>query len=532
MVKYIFITGGVVSGIGKGILASSIGRLLKDRGYSISIMKLDPYLNVDPGTMNPTQHGEVFVTDDGYETDLDLGHYERFTDTPMSGLNNVTSGSIYRSVINKERRGDYNGGTVQVIPHVTQEIKERIYRVSRLGFDFLIVEVGGTVGDIESLPFIEAIRQIKREVGRDNVVYSQVTLVPYIESSGELKSKPTQHSVKELKSLGINPDLLVCRCDRDIPSSTKEKLSNLCDIPKESIITARDAQTSLYSIPTMLDNQGLTKRVLDMFGISGGYEESNPFTSESEDLVSITIAIVGKYVELQDAYISVVEALNHSGMRLSISVNLKLVNSEYDIDLENVDGVIVPGGFGNRGIEGKIEAIRLARENNIPFLGICLGLQCVAIEASRNLLGLEANSTEFDIYTSNPVIDILPEQKDVEDIGGTMKLGLYSSYIDPQSLCYKLYEKRTIYERHRHRYEFNNLYRSQFDSIGFKFAGKSLDGRLVEIIEYPENDFFIACQFHPEFQSRPKDPHPLFLGLLNQAKDKAKPWRCQKNNRS
>lgn len=528
MAKFVFVTGGVVSSIGKGIVAASLGRLLKSRDYSVSILKLDPYINVDPGTMSPFQHGEVFVTEDGAETDLDLGHYERFTDTSMSRLNSVTTGSIYQAVINKERRGEYQGGTVQVIPHITGEIKERIHRVANnTNPDVVITEIGGTVGDIESLPFLEAIRQFRKDVGRQNVLYMHVTLVPWIPSAGEMKTKPTQHSVKELRSIGIQPDILVCRCDRPLRPGLKEKMSEFCDVPAEAVITAQDAG-SIYEVPLMMEREGLAQQALDLLHM----EQREPDLSQWQTLVerlyrprhTINVAIVGKYVRLTDAYLSVTEALRHAAIALETEVNIRWVSSE-DLEtsdaetyLENVDGIIVPGGFGTRGIDGKINAIHYAREQNIPYLGLCLGMQCSVLEWARHVAGLEnANSSEFDPNCSNPVINLLPEQQDVVDLGGTMRLGLYPCRVAPDTLASRLYQQEVVYERHRHRYEFNNAYRNLFLETGYKVSGTSPDGRLVEIIERPDHPFFIAAQFHPEFQSRPNSPHPLFRGLVEAA---------------
>jgi CTP synthase len=528
MTKFIFVTGGVVSSIGKGIVAASLGRLLKSRDYSVSILKLDPYINVDPGTMSPFQHGEVFVTQDGAETDLDLGHYERFTDTSMSRLNSVTTGLIYQSVINKERRGDYNGGTVQVIPHITNEIKDRIVRVAKeTNPAAVITEIGGTVGDIESLPFLEAIRQLRKEVGRRNVLYMHVTLLPWIASAGEMKTKPTQHSVKELRSIGIQPDILVCRSDRPIPVGLKQKLSEFCDVAVECVIPAPDAR-SIYEVPVILEREGLAEQVLDLLQM----EQRQPNLQEWETMVermytpkySVEIAIVGKYVRLSDAYLSVVESLRHAAIATHGDLRLRWVNSEAletepaENYLSGVDGIIVPGGFGSRGIDGKIAAIKYARDRQIPFLGLCLGMQCSVIEWARNVEGLShANSAEFDPSTNDPVINLLPEQQDVVDLGGTMRLGLYPCRILPNTLAFQLYQEEVIYERHRHRYEFNNVYRSQLLDSGYLVSGTSPDGRLVEIVEYSQHPFFIACQFHPEFQSRPNAPHPLFKGFVTAA---------------
>lgn len=528
MTKFVFVTGGVVSSIGKGIVAASLGRLFKSRDYSVSILKLDPYINVDPGTMSPFQHGEVFVTDDGAETDLDLGHYERFTDTSMSRLNSVTTGSIYQAVINKERRGDYQGGTVQVIPHITQEIKERIHRVAEnTNPDIVITEVGGTVGDIESLPFLEAIRQFRKEVGRNNVLYMHVTLLPWIASAGEMKTKPTQHSVKELRSIGIQPDVLICRCDRALEENLKEKLSEFCDVPVESVITAQDA-TSIYEVPLILEQEGLAQQTLELLALEQRQPDLRQWQTLVENMASpkqgIEIAIVGKYIQLSDAYLSLVEALRHGAIALGSEIKLRWVNAEEieenrpETYLNNISGIIVPGGFGIRGIEGKIQAVAYARTHKIPFLGLCLGMHCAVVEWARNVANLErASSAEFDADTPNPVINLLPEQQDVIDLGGTMRLGLYPSRLNVDSRAYSLYQQEVIYERHRHRYEFNNAYRSLFLESGYAIGGTSLDGRLVEMIERPDHPFFIATQFHPEFRSRPNQPHPLFLGFVEAA---------------
>ncbi|MCL2923397.1 MAG: CTP synthase [Trichodesmium sp. MAG_R04] len=554
MTKFVFITGGVVSSIGKGIVAASLGRLLKSRDYSVSILKLDPYINVDPGTMSPFQHGEVFVTEDGAETDLDLGHYERFTDTSMSRLNSVTQGSIYQAVINKERRGDYQGGTVQVIPHITNEIKERIHRVARnSNLDVVITEIGGTVGDIESQPFLEAIRQFRKDVGKNNALYIHVTLVPWIASAGEMKTKPTQHSVKELRSIGIQPDILVCRCDRQLSQGLKEKMSEFCDVPVESVITSQDAQ-SIYEVPLMLEGEGLAVQVLELLNM----EKRQPDLSKWETLVNrlyhkdkeemetnqgqlstttIEIAIVGKYIQLSDAYLSVVEALRHAAIAVGVDLNLHLVNAE-DLEtkgaktyLENTHGIIVPGGFGVRGIDGKIAAVKYARLNRIPFLGLCLGMQCAVIEWARNIAKLDAaHSFEFNPQTPNPVINLLPEQQDVVDLGGTMRLGLYPCRLQGDTLAFKTYQQEVIYERHRHRYEFNNAYRNLFLETGYLISGTSPDGRLVEIIELPNHPFFIATQFHPEFQSRPSTPHPLFHNFFQAANSQKKCYDLSVNN--
>ncbi|OKH23013.1 CTP synthase [Hydrococcus rivularis NIES-593] len=528
MSKFVFITGGVVSSIGKGIVAASLGRLFKSRDYSVSILKLDPYINVDPGTMSPFQHGEVFVTEDGAETDLDLGHYERFTDTPTSRLNSVTTGLIYQAVINKERRGAYMGGTVQVIPHITNEIKERIRRVAKdTNPDIVITEVGGTVGDIESLPFLEAIRQFRKDVGRNNVVYMHVTLIPWIPAAKEMKTKPTQHSVKELRSIGIQPDVLVCRCDRPLHPGMKEKLSEFCDVPVESVITAQDA-SSIYEVPLILEKEGLAQQTLELLNLNPRQPDLSQWQSLVDRMQSpkkqIEIAIVGKYIQLSDAYLSVVEALSHGAIALDSEVKLRWVNAE-DLEeeggeshLNGVSGILVPGGFGVRGVDGKVKAIAHARQHKIPFLGLCLGMQCSVIEWARNVAHLEkANSAEFDPDTPNPVINLLPEQQDVVDLGGTMRLGLYPCRLASDTLAFSLYQKEVVYERHRHRYEFNNAYRSLFLDTGYVISGTSPDGRLVEIIELPGHPFFLATQFHPEFRSRPNSAHPLFLGFVKAA---------------
>ncbi|MFM1843149.1 MAG: hypothetical protein RLZZ490_1891, partial [Cyanobacteriota bacterium] len=493
MSKFVFVTGGVVSSIGKGIVAASLGRLFKSRDYSVSILKLDPYINVDPGTMSPFQHGEVFVTEDGAETDLDLGHYERFTDTSMSRLNSVTTGSIYQAVINKERRGAYMGGTVQVIPHITNEIKERILRVAQnTNPDVVITEIGGTVGDIESLPFLEAIRQFRKEVGRHNVLYMHVTLIPWIPAAKEMKTKPTQHSVKELRSIGIQPDVLVCRCDRPLHPGMKEKLSEFCDVPVESVITCPDA-SSIYEVPLILEQEGLAQQTLELLRMDNRSPDLNQWQSLVDKMRSpqqeITIALVGKYVQLSDAYLSVVEALGHAAIANDSKLQLRWVSAE-EIEaqgaeqfLADVDGVLVPGGFGIRGVDGKVQAIEYARQKQLPFLGLCLGMQCSVIEWARNVAHLpEANSAEFEAETPNPVINLLPEQQDVVDLGGTMRLGLYPCRIAPHTLAFSLYQQEVVYERHRHRYEFNNSYRTQFTDTGFVVSGTSPDGRLVEII--------------------------------------------------
>ncbi|MFN8577893.1 MAG: CTP synthase [Candidatus Sericytochromatia bacterium] len=526
--KYIFITGGVVSSIGKGIVASSLGRLLKNRGLSVSILKFDPYINIDAGTMSPYQHGEVFVTEDGAETDLDLGHYERFIDISLSKENNVTAGSIYQRVINKERKGDYLSGTVQVIPHITDEIKESIKSISSKGFQVVIVEIGGTVGDIEGLPFIEAIRQFKKDAGKGNTLYIHVTLIPSVSTTGELKTKPTQHSVKELRSYGIQPDILVCRTNQDLPQSVKEKLSLFCDIDKEAVIEGNDVE-SIYDVPMSLETAGLATQVVERLNINcdspnwGNWLEVANKLKKSDKFVKI--AIVGKYVALGDAYISVCESIKHACAALGYKADIKWVHADEEIEkfnaetyLSDVDGILIPGGFGDRGIEGKIKAIQYARENNIPFLGLCLGLQCAVIEFARNMCGItDAHSTEFVPDSKNPVIAIMEHQKDIKNIGGTMRLGKWDCKLNPNSKIRALYNADIISERHRHRYEVNNEYREILSKHGLIFAGTTIDDKLVEIIELPEHRWFVASQFHPEFKSRPSKPHPLFLGFIDSA---------------
>ena len=523
--KYVFVTGGVVSSLGKGITAASLGRLLKNRGLKVSIQKFDPYLNVDPGTMSPYQHGEVFVTDDGAETDLDLGHYERFIDENLTKNSNVTTGKIYWSVISKERRGEYLGGTVQVIPHITNAIKERVYRVAKeQDIDVVITEIGGTTGDIESLPFLEAIRQIKYDVGRENVCFIHVTLVPFLGKSGELKTKPTQHSVKELRGIGIQPDIIVCRSEKEISDDLKDKIGLFCNIDGKCVIQNLDAD-HLYEVPLMLHKEGLDRLVVEKLELGCRDIDNGEWVDMVNRIKSlkgeVNIALVGKYVELHDAYISVVEALTHGGLANETNVNIKWVNAmevtkESSSEVfKNVDGILVPGGFGDRGVEGKIEAIRFARENNKPFLGICLGMQTAVIEFARNVLGYDgANSSEIDPETSYPVIDLMPEQKDIEDLGGTMRLGVYPCKLDSKSNSYNEYGNELIYERHRHRYEFNNQFRKEITEAGMKIVGTSPDGRLVEIVEVENHPWFVAAQFHPELKSRPNRPHPLFVGFI------------------
>ncbi len=534
MTKYIFVTGGVVSSLGKGITAASLGRLLKNRGYRVTIQKFDPYLNIDPGTMSPYQHGEVFVTDDGAETDLDLGHYERFIDINLSQRSNVTSGRIYQTVISRERKGDYLGGTVQVIPHVTNAIKEQVFRVGQeVNADVVITEIGGTVGDIESQPFLEAIRQVKKDIGKENVLYIHVTLLPYISASGELKTKPTQHSVKEMRSIGIQPDIIVCRSEYPISQEMKEKIALFCDVDVDAIIENRTAQ-SIYEVPLMMQHEGLDKIVLRKLQL-----EDKPLDmSDWEHMVDrmlhpqgeLEVALVGKYVSLHDAYLSVVESLDHAGYAFNRKVNIRWIDSE-EVEAADdlaplfagVDGIVVPGGFGSRGVEGKIRTIRFAREHKIPYLGLCLGMQCAVMEFARNVCGIEdAISSEFDADAEHPVIDLMPDQVDVEDKGGTMRLGLYPCKLVDGTRSRDLYGEELVYERHRHRYEFNNAYRKQLTDAGLILAGTSPDERLVEIVEVKDHPFFVAVQFHPEFKSRPNNPHPLFYGFIQAMEEEAK----------
>ena len=523
--KYIFVTGGVVSGLGKGITAASLGRLLKNRGYKVTIQKLDPYINVDPGTMNPYEHGEVFVTDDGAETDLDLGHYERFIDENLTKNSSVTMGRIYSNVIEKERRGDYLGKTVQIIPHITNEIKDHIYSFENEDIDIVITEIGGTVGDIESLPFVEAIRQVGVEKNPEDVLYIHVTLLPYINGSNELKSKPTQHSVKELQSLGIKPQILVCRSEIDIPENMKEKISLFCNVRKSSVIQNRTVDC-LYAVPLMLEEEGLAREVCNYLRLDRYVPDNRKWEQMINNVRNIKdkevkVAIVGKYVKLEDSYISVIESLTHAGYANNVKVKINLVDSE-TINAQNVEeklkgynAIVVPGGFGNRGIEGKIETIKYVRENKIPFLGICLGMQMAVIEYARNVLGIkDANSAELDEKTKNPVIHIMEDQKDIKKKGGTMRLGSYPCVLKEGSLARKIYGTEKIDERHRHRYEYNNNYKEQLEKVGLICSGTSPDGNLVEIVEMKNHPYFIAGQFHPELKSRPNRPAPLFVGLI------------------
>ena len=535
--NYIFVTGGVVSSLGKGIAAASLAAILEARGLNVTIMKLDPYISVDPGTMSPTQHGEVFVTQDGAETDLDLGHYERFIRTKMTKRNNFTTGKIYSEVLRKERRGDYLGATIQVIPHITNEIKDRVIAGAQ-GHDVVIVEVGGTVGDIESLPFLEALRQLAVQVGRENTLFMHLTLVPYIPTAGEVKTKPTQHSVKELLSIGIQPDVLICRSDRMIPPNERAKIALFCNVPERAVISLKDVN-SIYQIPALLKSQGLDEFICQRFHLDCPeadlseweqvlYQEANP-------VGDVTIGMVGKYIELPDAYKSVNEALKHAGLKNRLSVHIKYIDSQ-DVEtkgtdvLKGVDGILVPGGFGYRGVEGKILTAKYARENNIPYLGICLGMQIALIEYARNVAGLEkANSSEFDRHCEQPVVGLITEWQDAEghietrddnsDLGGTMRLGAQQCHLIEGSKARTLYGKETIEERHRHRYEVNNNLLPQIEKAGLKVTGLSADRKLVEIIEVPNHPWFVACQFHPEFTSTPRDGHPLFEGFVKAARE-------------
>ncbi|KXB34232.1 CTP synthase [Aerococcus christensenii] len=524
--KYIFVTGGVVSSIGKGLVASSLGRLLKNKGLTVTMQKFDPYINVDPGTMSPYQHGEVYVLDDGTETDLDLGHYERFVDVKLNKFSNVTTGKIYSEVIAKERRGDYLGATVQVIPHITNAIKEKILRAGEsTDADVVITEIGGTVGDIESQPFIEAIRQWRKAVGTENICYIHTTLLPYLHAAGELKTKPTQHSVKELRSLGIQPDILVVRTEKPMPEGMREKISTFCDVKPENIIENRDVDT-IYSLPLTLQAQGFDDKVCEALELNGLGQANMEFWSDLSKRVlklknKVKIALVGKYVSLQDAYLSVAEALKHAGYDYDSEIDLDWVPAE-EITAENVsqrlgdaDGILVPGGFGSRGIEGKIQAIRYARENKVPFMGICLGMQLASIEFARDVCGYtDANSTEIDPETQAPIISLMADQESIEEMGGTQRLGAYPCVLKKGTLAESLYRVEEISERHRHRYEFNNAFRESLGEKGLVFSGTSPDERLVEIVELKDHPFFIASQFHPEFLSRPNHPHPIFKGFV------------------
>lgn len=525
MAKYIFVSGGVVSSVGKGITAASVGRLLKSRGLTVSVVKLDPYINVDPGTMNPYQHGEVFVTDDGAETDLDLGHYERFIDSNLSRANSVTTGQVYSAVIARERRGDFLGGTIQVIPHITNEIKDRIQRVAKqTGAEIVIAEVGGTVGDIECLPFLEATRQLHLDLGRENMLFLHLTLLPYIAAAKELKTKPTQHSVKELRGIGIQPDVIICRSDHPVSADLKDKIALFCDVDSRAVIPLQTVP-SIYEVPLILEAEGLGDFIVERFGL----QPTPPELSEWQALVAratepaedVVIGLVGKYVELRDAYISVNEALRHAAWYHHRQVQIEWIDS---LALETgdpaellgrFDGIVVPGGFGHRGIEGMVRAARYARERGVPYLGLCLGMQVLCIEFARTVLqSEEANSTEFDLFTPHPVIDLLPEQRDLPDKGGTMRLGVYPCELQPETLARAAYDERIIFERHRHRFEFNNEYRTRLAAAGLVFSGLSPDGRLVEVAEVAGHPWMVGSQFHPEFKSRPNRPHPLFRDFL------------------
>ena len=523
--KYIFVTGGVVSSLGKGLTSAAIGLLLESHGLKVSLQKFDPYINLDPGTMSPYQHGEVYVTEDGAEADLDLGHYERFTNAVITKDSNYTTGKIYNAVISKERRGDYLGSTVQVVPHITDEIKASIERIADKGVHVVISEIGGTVGDIESLPFLEAIRQFGLEKGRDRVLYIHLTLLPYLSASGEIKTKPTQHSVGRLREIGILPDILICRTEKKINEEIKKKIALFCNVPLGGVIEEQDVETSIYEVPLVLREQSLDRLLLERFGISGRTCD----LSEWEKILDVLrspvteteIALVGKYVSLTDAYKSIYEALTHAGIQSKARVTFRKVQAELlerdgaEAHLAGVGAVLVPGGFGERGIAGKIEAIRFARESKIPFLGICLGMQCASIEFARNVLGLEgAHSTEFSPKTPHPVISLLDEQREVTDLGGTMRLGGFPCRVAEGTLASQSYQEELVRERHRHRYEFNNGYRSQFEEKGIVFSGVSPDGKLVEILEYQDHPWFVACQFHPEFKSKPVAPHPLFRDFV------------------
>ena len=525
MTKYIFVTGGVVSSIGKGIVAASLGRLLKNRGLKVAIQKLDPYINEDPGTMSPYQHGEVFVTDDGTETDLDLGHYERFIDINLNQYSNVTTGKVYSEVLKKERRGDYLGATVQVIPHITNEIKDKIRRAGELtDADIVITEVGGTVGDIESLPFLEALRQMKADMGANNVLYIHTTLIPYLKAAGELKTKPTQHSVKELRSLGIQPNILVVRTEEELPSGIKDKLALFCDVKPNAVIESRDVET-LYTIPLNLQAQGMDDLVLDHFGIQRPEADMNDWRALENKVLNlkgkVTVGLVGKYVSLPDAYLSIVEALKHAGYAHDTEIDIRWIDAE-EVDDQNVadyladvDGVLVPGGFGSRGLIGKIAAIRYAREHKLPFFGICLGMQLACIEFARNVVGIhDADTGEENPACPHKIIDLLPDQEAEGDLGGTLRLGLYPCRLVEGTLAHQLYGQEVVQERHRHRYEFNNAYRERLAAAGLTFSGLSPDGRLVEIVEIKDHPFFIAAQFHPEFISRPNRPQAIFDGFV------------------
>ncbi|HAL16561.1 MAG TPA: CTP synthase [Anaerolineaceae bacterium] len=531
--KYIFYTGGVVSSVGKGVTAAATGRLLKERGFNVAVQKLDPYINVDPGTMSPYQHGEVFVLDDGAETDLDLGHYERFIDVRLSKVCNMTTGQVYAEVIGKERRGDFLGGTIQVIPHITNEIKRRITQVAKAtSAEIVLVEVGGTVGDIESLPFLESLRQLRGDLGRENTLFIHVTWLPYIGATGELKTKPTQHSVAELRSIGINPDMVVARSDYPVDRAIIDKLALFCDVDKRAVVPMVTSK-NLYAVPLMLEEKGIAEYILEKFGLEA---RKKPDWTEWKRLVaqvdkprpSVRIALVGKYVELHDAYMSVRESLHHAALNLGVNVEIDWIHST-DLErgkmldvVQKADGILVPGGFGSRGIEGKILAARTARTGKIPYLGLCLGMQLMVVEFARHTLGDEtANSTEFDRTTPHPVIDLMPDQHEITDMGGTMRLGLYPCDLQPGTLTVAAYQQNQVQERHRHRFEFNNAYRESLAAAGLRISGLSPDGRLVEIVELADHPFMVGTQFHPEFLSRPNRPHPLFKAFVQAACDQA-----------
>ncbi len=532
MAKFVFVTGGVTSSLGKGITAASLGRILASRGIAIASLKMDPYLNVDPGTMSPYQHGEVFVTEDGAESDLDLGHYERFIDRNVTRASNLTTGQIYNAVIAKERRGDYLGATVQVIPHVTNEIKARIHRVAReSNADVVVVEVGGTVGDIESLPYLEAIRQFRNDVGRPNVLYIHLTLLPRV-ATGELKTKPTQHSVKELRSIGIQPDIVVARADEPLDDELREKIALFCDVKLENVISEPDAW-SIYAVPLMLEECGLGRIIVEELGIECGEPDLRDWQALVDRIrdarMPLEIGLVGKYIELQDAYLSVAESVKHASWAAGCDVRIRWIDSEKlerDGDVEpllGLDGLVIPGGFGYRGIEGKVRAARYGRERAVPTLGLCMGMQCMVIELARTALGTEdANSTEFDAFTPNPVIDLLPEQREIGDKGGTMRLGAYPCVVDVGSRAGAAYGQQIVLERHRHRFEFNNAYRELLHSNGMRFSGLSPDARLVEIVELEDHPFYLGTQYHPEFKSRPNRPHPLFIAFIAAAMENAR----------
>ncbi len=532
--KYIFFTGGVVSSVGKGVTAAALGLLLKERGFRVSVQKLDPYINVDPGTMSPYQHGEVFVLDDGAETDLDLGHYERFIDNPLTQVSNFTSGQVYAEVISKERRGDYLGGTIQVIPHITNEIKRRIALAARTTqAEIMLIEIGGTVGDIESQPFMEALRQLKNEIGREHLFFTHVTWLPYIGATGELKTKPTQHSVSELRSIGITPKMIIARSDHTVEDELVDKIALFCDVEKRAVVPMTTAET-LYEIPLLLEELGVADFVIERLGLEAKQKPDlsawkKLVAKEKSEKPTIKVALVGKYIELQDAYMSVREALRHAALNIGVELDIAWVHSaelekgrRWD-EVKNADAILVPGGFGERGIEGKILAAQHARENNVPYLGLCLGMQLMCVEFARNVLGYEeANSTEFDQNTEYPVIDLMLEQRGITDMGGTMRLGLYPCDLQKGTLAAKSYNTDKVQERHRHRFEFNNKYRKAFEENGMVFSGVSPDNMLVEISELKDHPFMVASQFHPEFLSRPMRPHPLFVGFLKAAKERNK----------